>query len=776
MSTYQATFRHIPAVLLACLSVALSMPLASADELSALPVTSFEGPSPPAILKPEAAEVSLVSGKGVTDGGQALHIELASDSSFSGIKLSPEKPWECGSLGDYRLSFDASNLGSSSVHLRCTVANAYGATVRRTLALPANSSQTVYFPLVGDNATKDNGLRDDPPALEGVGRKMLIGGLKQKANFSRVKSVNIYVEDAAQEDILVIDNLRFATNPSPKPGYLERLVDRFGQSANTEFEQKVHSDDQLKQLAEEELARLKSSSPMQDRSKFGGWKTGPRLKATGYFRTEKVGNRWTLVDPEGYLYFATGIDNLRMANTSTFTGVDFKDDTVRYRDPKDLTPEDSIGITPSKAEIRATRYVAQPWRHKMFDWLPDYDHPLAKHYGYRRSSHLGPIEHGEVFSFYRANLERRYGNPSPGHAMQVWRGTTMNRMLDWGFTSLGNWTDAAYYDNQKIPFFANGWIIGEFKTVSTGYDYWGPMPDPFDPAFAERAKITTEQIAREVKGTPWCVGVFIDNEKSWGNLKSTKTRYGLVINSLSRDAAESPTKAKFVEILRDKYSEIENLNEAWGIEIGSWQDLAKGIEKPKAFTDPEMLADFSILSETYANEYFRIVHDALEAVLPNQMYLGCRMTPWGMTPESRRAAAKYADVMSYNYYRESLGTRNWGFLEEVDMPSIIGEWHMGATDNGSPHAGIIHAANQEDRGRMYEVYMNSVIDNPYFVGAHWFQYIDSPITGRAHDGENYNVGFVTVADIPYKPMVDAAKNINRSLYQRSYGPATENQP
>nr|WP_245825397.1 hypothetical protein [Pseudocolwellia agarivorans] len=65
--------------------------------------------------------------------------------------------------------------------------------------------------------------------------------------------------------------------------------------------------------------------------------------------------------------------------------------------------------------------------------------------------------------------------------------------------------------------------------------------------------------------------------------------------------------------------------------------------------------------------------------------------------------------------------------------------------------------------------MNTAIDNPYIIGAHWFQYIDSPLTGRAHDGENYNVGFVTITDIPFPHMVSAAKDIHTKLYRRRYG-------
>ena len=65
--------------------------------------------------------------------------------------------------------------------------------------------------------------------------------------------------------------------------------------------------------------------------------------------------------------------------------------------------------------------------------------------------------------------------------------------------------------------------------------------------------------------------------------------------------------------------------------------------------------------------------------------------------------------------------------------------------------------------------MRSMIDNPYFFGVHWFQNLDSPTSRRAFDGENYNVGFVRITDVPYEPMVRAAKELNRELYNRKYG-------
>jgi hypothetical protein len=73
-----------------------------------------------------------------------------------------------------------------------------------------------------------------------------------------------------------------------------------------------------------------------------------------------------------------------------------------------------------------------------------------------------------------------------------------------------------------------------------------------------------------------------------------------------------------------------------------------------------------------------------------------------------------------------------------------------------PHLGI-------PGSRYYAHYLRSVANNPDFVGTHWFQYVDEPLTGRTLDGENGHVGFVTVADLPYKGLVAAAREANQAV-------------
>ena len=89
------------------------------------------------------------------------------------------------------------------------------------------------------------------------------------------------------------------------------FVDRFGQFKHETWQGKVKSLDDLKNRIAVETTDIKENPGPNDRSAYGGWAKGPRLKATGHFRTEKHQGKWWLVDPEGYLFWSHGITGLR---------------------------------------------------------------------------------------------------------------------------------------------------------------------------------------------------------------------------------------------------------------------------------------------------------------------------------------------------------------------------------------------------------------------------------------------------------------------------------
>ena len=730
-------------------------------------LASFEDAVIPTWVSFSSAKGSIIE-KNATDGRRALQVAFTPTGTDDSAALTfqPDSPWDWSGMGDINLAFDAANTGTDTVQIYVTVTDTKGVSNTRSAALGAGKSGTMYFVLNGDVADQDTGMRDSPPAWKTRDIKLINTWGRSKLAVNEVSSVKIWIKSAMTERDIVLDNIRVRTNPPVDPSYLKNIIDKYGQTAKVEFVGKVHNDAELRAYAKAELSALSVSPGMQDRSKYGGWATGPRQRATGNFRTEKVDGKWWLVDPEGYLFFSDGVANVRMANTTTVTGFDFHSPDVHKIDPEAVTPEDSKDVLPVTTSALGTRFLSSPLRRDMFEWLPDYSEPMGAYYGYSRSFFSGPLKHGESYSFYLANLQRKYGDTSAKPALETWKDVTLDRMKDWGFTSFGNWIDPMFYDNQKVPYYANGWIIGDFKTVSSGSDLWGRMPDPFDPEFARRAQVTVNSIAEEVKNSPWCIGVFIDNEKSWGRLTSDRTHFGIAINVLSLKASESPAKADFAEALHSKYGTIEALNARWNTEIASWDSLSDGFVVGEI--NEGLRADLSMWLQRYSEQYFEVVQRALKRVMPNYLYMGARMASWGMPPETVRAAAKYTDVVSYNNYTEGVSPNVWSFLKDIDRPSIIGEYHMGAMDSGLYNSGLVIAADQTDRARMFKNYMHTVIDNPYFVGAHWFEYLDEPVSGRAYDGENYNVGFVSVADVPYAPMVKAAKEVNADLYSRRF--------
>lgn len=719
-------------------------------------------------ISTEEANFEIISEES-SHGKQALKIDFYKDRKTTSVALKPKNPWITEPGKKYCLVFDAKSAGSYSVFVTVNVFNGNKQSSNRIVNVNPEEFNSYFFELTTHDDDINSGMRDNPPAWETDAVHMTVNGLLYKINYKQISEIKFEKRQGYKDKSIIVDNIRLVESPDRDPNYLKGIVDKFGQNAKKDFPIKVYTDKELKLKADEELKKLSEYTLMADRSQYGGWKDGPKLEATGFFRTEKINGKWALVDPDGYLFFSIGLANVRMANSTTYTGIDYTDENLKYRDPEDVTPEDSKGIIEVPKEIMKTGHVINKLRHDMFLELPAYDDSLANHYSYRKESHFGPIEHGQTFSFYRANLERRYGEEYPNSFFDKWVEVTENRFRNWGFTSFGNWIDPVFYDRNALPYFANGWIIGDFQKIYSGSDYWGPMPDPFDPEFERRAKKSISTVAKEVKNNPWCIGVFIDNERSWGKEGTVVQHYGLVLDGLSKDN-KSYLKKEYVKILRNKYKTIETLNKAWQTNISSWTTLEAGIDyKSKTEFSDEMVADFSILLETFATKYFKIIHDALEEKMPNHMYLGCRFAAWGVTPEVRKSAAKFVDVFSYNHYKEGIGKKYWKFLEEVDMPTLIGEFHMGAPDSGLFHSGLVQAKDQEDRANMFMDYAYSAIDNPYFVGVHWFQYLDSPISGRAHDGENYNVGFVSNTDIPYPEMVKAAKEINSSLYSRRFG-------
>ncbi len=743
--------------------------------MSEVMIADFNDGNIPSFVKIAHANVKIVDSR--DNDGKALDVHLLSKDNWStALSLQPDTPWDWSAYQDFHIAFDVANYGSESVELKLNMSDKNGDSYTRVFVVPVGPASTVYAKMDGHDQTHADGtpinefnfvsgLRSNPPTWESEDRQVYSLWGKKSLDLSGITNISFNRSGSLSDRHFTIDNIRLRPNPEMNKDFLVNIVDEFGQFTRADFANKIHSTEQLRDAANKEVAELKGK-PLAGRSQFHGWTDGPKLEATGYFRTEKVNGKWWLVDPEGYLYFSSGLDIIRLSNSSTITGYDFDQSKITKRDVNEIISEDDQPLNRVNDDAIPSRKLINETRAKMFSWLPEYDDELGEHYGYRRSVQSGPMKHGETYSFYSANLERRYGQTYEKSYMDTWRDVTIKRMIDWGFTSFGNWAEPEFYSNKRIPFIAFADINGDFGTLKSGFDFWHPLPDPFDPKFYDRAVVSAEFVAEQMKGSPWCMGIFYDNEQSFGRPETDKLYFGLVLNTLKRNASDTPAKAAFTDIIKRKYNSIDALNKAWNTSIASWQDFATGVDA--GFTTPEQRQDYSDLLYAYGKQYFGTIRKATKSVLPNHMYLGARMADWGRPDEIVRAAAEESDALSFNLYEDGYVQSHWEILDKLDRPTLIGEFGFGAADSGYFHPGIVVAADQKDRGRKYKEYMHTIIDSPHFVGAHMFQYMDGPITGRAYDGENYNFGFVTVTDVPYAPLVKVAKELHSEMYTRRY--------
>src|SRR5690606_4385492 len=223
----------------------------------------------------------------------------------------------------------------------------------------------------------------------------------------------------------------------------------------------------------------------------------------------------------------------------------------------------------------------------MFLALPKDGEALAGYYGERDSrsdsgaSRGRAFDHGRWYDFYRANLQRSYTEPcstvhpplaatpapaeiepcpQPGFDADRWTRHTLDRLQAWGFNTLGNWSDDTLSRAQRMPYSIPLSISGDYATISTGHDWWGGMPDPFDPRFAMAAERAIAIATRARRDDPWLLGYFADNALAWAAPgDDPRARYALAYGTL-RLSTDVPAKRAFLKQLRDKYRNHSGLS------------------------------------------------------------------------------------------------------------------------------------------------------------------------------------------------------------------------
>jgi hypothetical protein len=638
--------------------------------------------------------------------GKALRLDVGHAMDWPGIVLAPDTgTWNVEAYE--RICLDVKNVGQTKATLACRVDNTGADGVNH-----CNTANLTLEPGAGGTLTVT--LRRIPPTVPDVklfGMRGYPFGQDTKGSIDarKVTQLVVFVPKPTAASAWEISDARaegrYSAPPPPPAKDFLPFIDTFGQYIHRDWPGKVHSLDELRARVAEEAKDLAARAGPTGWNKWGGWADGPQLEATGFFRVTKHEGKWWLVDPDGRLFWSHGIDCVgAMHATPT--------------DERETWWRDFPGAQADLAEFTVPSARA-----------------LHGHYAGRNV---------KAYSFSFATLKRKYG----ADWKTQWYALAHRRLRSWGLNTIGNWSQGAVKDLRQTPYTATIHFGGKLLEGSQGY--WGKFRDVFDPEFATQLKAALAKEKGKAAGDPWCLGFFVDNEIAWGDDTS------LAIAALV-SPAEQKAKQVFLADLRGKYETVDKLNAAWGTTHASWEALAASRTAPDR---TKARADLTAFYTKTAETYFRTIRDAVKEVAPKQLYLGCRFA-W-VNDLAAKAGGKFCDVVSYNFYRRGIADIK---TPAGDVPLIVGEFHFGALDRGLFHTGLVSVASQDERAKSYRDYVRGALRHPQFVGTHWFEYQDEPVTGRALDEENYQIGFLDPCDTPYPETVNAAREVGYDLYR-----------
>ena len=371
----------------------------------------------------------------------------------------------------------------------------------------------------------------------------------------------------------------------------------------------------------------------------------------------------------------------------------------------------------------------------------------------------------------------KYGSPA------AWRRAVAQRLIGWGFNTLGAWSDSAVAGiavGRRHLAYAPIVDIGEqFVGQKTNAQAWlhGIFPDVFDPDFEASARQRAREVCTPLAGDAWVLGWFTDNELRWGPDWRGPDELLTMFLDLP---ANVPGKEAAVGLLQGRYHDVAGFNDVWNTKFATWDavmgatSIAPPVVRPAVYAqneeterraniaDPRRAAfadDCDAFLAEVAERYFRVTAEAIRAADPNHMNLGCRFAYFPPEPVAA-AAAKYVDAISFNCYQLDPRAAEARYAA-YGKPLIIGEFSFRSDDSGLPNtrgAGP-KVKTQAERAAAFRSYVTLALRNPNLVGYHWFEHCDEPKEGR-DDGENSNYGVVNIRDEAYGELTRAMTEVN----------------
>lgn len=381
-------------------------------------------------------------------------------------------------------------------------------------------------------------------------------------------------------------------------------------------------------------------------------------------------------------------------------------------------------------------------------WLVD---PLGCAFTSKGVNHVSP--YGDYsptlgYSPYERWVKAKHEN------VDAWLEATVLRLRSWGFNTIGSWSYEQFFLQMPYTVILDVMASYGFNWVA------GTVPDIFDAKFEEHAESVAVSKCEPRARDPLLLGYFLDNELRWGpDWRSQKH----LLDDFAKLPAKAPGKRVAAEVLTEACGgSLAELGRELGIKLESFDDLlhfSGEIPAGGVFDKAR-----SLFLKRFAERYFSVAVSSVKRHDPNHLVLGVRFA--GLPPsEVLEAAGRYFDVVTVNFYTYGSHEPPIDALKRVyeltGKPVMVTEFSYKAMDSGLPNTkgASEPVKTQKERSYFTARYVLKIIELPYVVGYHWFQYTDQPKEGR-FDGENSNYGLVKIDDEPWELLTKVFSYVN----------------
>ena len=323
-----------------------------------------------------------------------------------------------------------------------------------------------------------------------------------------------------------------------------------------------------------------------------------------------------------------------------------------------------------------------------------------------------------------------------------WSAKTTNMLRGLGFNGAGAWSD--FQDlkvvNKPLAYTVILDFMGSYGRKKGAYQQSGHLGYPdntiyvFDPDFESFCDIYAKRIA-DNKNDKNLFGYFSDNELPF--YKKTLDSY------LGKKDTTDAGCVAAKKWMADKHLSMADINDQIRNEF-----LGVVIDR-----------------------YFSLVSAAIKKYDPNHMYIGCRFHSYEKgVPEAFKAAGKYLDIISVNYYDQwtprPVDMNNWTAWS--GKPFMVTEWYVKGEDSGMGNysgAGWV-VKTQQERGMFYQNFTLGLLESGNCVGWHWFKYQDNDPANKKVDPSNTdaNKGILSTKYKIYTGLTEKMKELNDQAY------------